>query len=358
MKNYIDFTIEELVLDAYFRKWATNQLPIEDTFWQEFLAKNPTQKDKLKVASEIVRSLEIVENDLSDEEVTQEVKRIFQIAVEKKPTKIVPIVSQYWMRIAAAVVFTVGIGWYFINKKLSEPLISIPSGQHKVVEDNFIHLVNDGETAAKYTLLDSTKLTLKKKSELSYPKRFAADKREVFLKGEAYFSVAKDATRPFIIHTDKIETKVLGTKFKVRAYEEEKNISVSVNEGKVSVAKENTTKIDENSGVILNRNQSVIFDKKTGKFTKFTTFKSHKLNDFFLMEYNFNQAHLANVFEEFEKEYDVLIIYDAEKIKDCYITAVLKNTTFYKVLDYVCKESNSEYEIFDGKILVKSKGCK
>lgn len=84
-------------------------------------------------------------------------------------------------------------------------------------------------------LPDSTRVWLNAASTLEYPKQFGDGTREVRLSGEAYFDVRHAASRPFVIHTGKVSTTVLGTEFNIKAYPGLKNIIVSVNRGKVSV---------------------------------------------------------------------------------------------------------------------------
>lgn len=74
------------------------------------------------------------------------------------------------------------------------------------------------------TLADGTRIVLNADSKLQFPQKFSGENREVYLTGEAYFDVAKDAVHPFIIHTTQMDIKVLGTTFNVRNYPNE-NVS-------------------------------------------------------------------------------------------------------------------------------------
>jgi ferric-dicitrate binding protein FerR (iron transport regulator) len=93
----------------------------------------------------------------------------------------------------------------------------------------------------KYVLLpDSTQVWLNASSSLEFPDHFSTAKREVTLSGEAYFDVRHADKTPFIIHTGKISTTVLGTAFNIKAYPDRNNIIVSVSRGKVRVSYDNT----------------------------------------------------------------------------------------------------------------------
>lgn len=86
-------------------------------------------------------------------------------------------------------------------------------------------------------LPDGTQVWLNAASELTYPPAFNGNSREVYLTGEAFFDVKHADKVPFIIHTGKVVTRVLGTAFNIRAYPDQKSISVEVKRGKVEVSK-------------------------------------------------------------------------------------------------------------------------
>ena len=90
-------------------------------------------------------------------------------------------------------------------------------------------------TTTSVTLGDGTQVLLSANSRLTYDKDFTDKKREVTLVGEARFSVAKDANRPFIVRTEQIQTQVLGTVFDVKAYPQTPP-DVTLYEGKVEVS--------------------------------------------------------------------------------------------------------------------------
>ncbi len=85
-------------------------------------------------------------------------------------------------------------------------------------------------------LADGSRVFLNSESTLRFPVHFTGKKREVFLTGEAYFEVAKDVARPFVVHTDKAAIQVLGTEFNVMAYGDEKSTEVTLVNGVVEVA--------------------------------------------------------------------------------------------------------------------------
>ena len=110
-----------------------------------------------------------------------------------------------------------------------------PDSLHKK-ELEFNQLIIPKGTFYHLVLSDGTKVWLNADSNIKYPVSFGQDKREVSLRGEGYFEVAKDSARPFIMSTDKMDVKVLGTTFDVNTYEDEGKSFVVLVEGLVEVS--------------------------------------------------------------------------------------------------------------------------
>lgn len=167
-----------------------------------------------------------------------------------------------WLKIAATIVATIMLSFlvkYIVTtKELLHPLI---------VE------VITKDTVKTFYLPDSTCITLNKNSRFTYPENFRDSIRLVSLIGEAFFDVTPNTNQPFIINAGKTETRVVGTSFNIRAYEEEQNIKVNVVTGKVRVKVK-----EQNQTVIMEPGEEVIYDKMDVSITK----KISKNTDFLL----------------------------------------------------------------------------
>ncbi len=108
-------------------------------------------------------------------------------------------------------------------------------------------------------LPDGSKIALNVHSQLNYPKSFDGNTREVELKGQAFFDVAHDATHPFIIHTNAIDIRVVGTSFDVKAYPNSDSALVSVVSGKVKCYTGTDT-------TVLTAGQQIVFRKSKKEF--------------------------------------------------------------------------------------------
>lgn len=131
-----------------------------------------------------------------------------------------------------------------------------PSATNVIAASRPNKLVVPSRCTYSITLSDGSKVTLNANSELIFPQSFG-DVREVELKGEAYFDVAKDKKRPFIVKNNDINIEVLGTKFNVNGYDSN-HVQTFLSSGRVSVTAANT------KGVMLEPMQVANFTQ--GKF--------------------------------------------------------------------------------------------
>lgn len=122
-------------------------------------------------------------------------------------------------------------------------------------------------------LADSTVVKLNSGTSLVYPESFTGDMREVFLNGEASFSVTKDPARPFIVNTNEFNIEVLGTVFNVNAYSGDKSANVVLSEGRIKLS-------GENFDTFLGVGQKAEFSKENESLTVSTVDPS----DYFLWE--------------------------------------------------------------------------
>ncbi len=112
-------------------------------------------------------------------------------------------------------------------------------------------------------LPDGTEVWLNSDSELKYPSLFASDLRMVELNGEAYFKVAKNVEKPFIVHTENHNVRVLGTEFNISAYKEDENQFTTLVEGSVAVDYQSENGQEKHAQI--KPNQQLVFHKQTSE---------------------------------------------------------------------------------------------
>lgn len=150
------------------------------------------------------------------------------------------------------------------------------------------------------TLEDGTVVWLNAQSRLTYPTAFVGSERRVSVEGEAYFEVAKNAEKPFIVTSQGIEMKVLGTSFNVYSYPGENVSRISLLEGSLQIYKQEAP---ENAVILRPREEVIIEDNKM-------SVSMIPSNNYFLWKdgiYSFEDETLANVFKKLELYYDIKI---------------------------------------------------
>lgn len=190
------------------------------------------------------------------------------------------------------------------------------------------------------SLSDGSRIILNADSKVKYPAHFSNNLREVYLEGEAYFEIQHDSTRPFIVHSDKLTTKVLGTKFNVSAFPNEKEISVSLIEGKVEVAKKEAD--SEERIVILKPQQQLVYNKvkEISSFDQFDEQTTVGWKDNIL---KFDNEPLEKVFVELERAFGVKFELTDKSFNRKKITANFKNDSFWTVTEVIKKLTKLNY---------------
>lgn len=262
----------------------------------------------------------------------------------------------YRVGIAASVTLLLGVGaWWYLNKSDSQS--AIVSTQQ--LKNEFTSTDNTSAKPIRIALEDGSTVTLSPHSQLQYPNHFAANKREVQLKGEALFEVSKNPERPFYVMTDKLVTKVLGTSFYVRTVEATKKVEVEVLTGKVSVYEKEKVN-DENPGVVLTPNHKVTFFIAEKHFITGLVQKplpqiqaiTNKPETF-----EFDDAPIGEVLKKIERVYGIDIELENDKLNTCPLTADITQQPLYTKLDIICATINGKYEIKGTTILISGKGC-
>ena len=191
------------------------------------------------------------------------------------------------------------------------------------------------------TLFDGTKIFLNANSKLKYPTHFGETSREVYLDGEAYFEVAHKDKKPFIVHSSDISVLVLGTKFNVQAFPDEKDIKVSLVDGKVKVSGESIS--INNKIIYLKPQQQFVYSKisKQSVVQKFETIKEIGWKD---NTYIFDNEPLADVFRKLKRAFAVDFKL-ADKKRNIKLTADFKNDPFWTVVKTIKRVTKLDYNL-------------
>ena len=239
------------------------------------------------------------------------------------------------LRYAALFLLPVSLAWGVSNY--------IDNRSELVLET--IHVMGE-HSHSQITLSDNTKVYLSTNSSISYPKQFTDGTREVKLNGEAFFEVAKDNERPFIVKTDHQTVRVFGTSFNIREFSDEPIIETTLVEGSVELSAKGNT-------ILLNPGEQVSISKETGalniKDTDINMFMSWKTGQYIFRNYSFEE-----IVKVLEKGFDTDILVKNDKLKKRLYTMRFENgESLEKIIDLIRIEGKFDYYYKNGVLIIE-----
>jgi transmembrane sensor len=259
-------------------------------------------------------------------------------------TRVVPIYKRTWLRVAVAVLLVSAAAYLFYPQK--QPSYNITALTRTDKPDTLTRF---------FTLPDGSKIVLRAGSSLTVAADFNKNKtREVSLTGEAYFDVVHNTGRPFIIHTGEFKTTVLGTAFNIKAYHGEKDITVTVTRGKVSV--ENKHKLI----AVLTPNQQLVAARVMDKPVVIAPQMVNTVKElsWTKADMSFDAMPLGDLAKHLGKRYGVNITFKNPDLSACRITGGFTGTeTLKEVLDVLSQTRNTTYQINGTDVVIDGEGC-
>jgi len=207
--------------------------------------------------------------------------------------------------------------------------------------------------AAPLSLADGSTIFLNSSSTIKFPEKFGGDTREVYFWGEAFFEIAHDPARPFIIESGETRIKVLGTSFNVKAYPETERIEVVVNSGKVLFY--HVDKNDHILGqVILQKGDKGIYYRKSGKIARLLNDEPNYLS-WKTGVLVFSETSLDKVLSAVGQKYGVTFNLAEKDLSLLKLTATFDNETLDAVLEVLQLVHNLQFVNNGNDYLVKKK---
>jgi hypothetical protein len=220
------------------------------------------------------------------------------------------------------------------------------------------YITNTTQETLITILPDSSKVSLEPGSTMKF--LYNSTERTVALNGEAFFEVTHNPEVPFFVHANEVITKVLGTSFRVKAREGERQITVAVKTGKVSVyaIQESVPASSTPKEIILTPNQQIVFDKTEKEISKQIVKNPQvilPIEQIRLMR--FEEAPVSEIFLALEKAYGVDIDFDETIFSLCELTTVIAEDGLYNRLDIICDAIGTTYQLKDDQIVISDTGC-
>lgn len=391
-------SIEDLVFSRSFRNWVLTGDSSEAGFWEDWIARNQDRLEIVNHAKAIIYALQINRRELSEDDIEHEITRILQRSqnssfpmpdrfpapaagqpAEERDAPVLPgrrktpsrrprplIRARRLAGIAAAIllVFLTGslLRYYTHSRHKDGYEFFLADNQYAVIKQQ---TADAGDTARVIDLPDGSRVRLAGKSKLYYAADLSGgrNRREVYLTGEAFFEIRKNAALPFYVLTNSLITKVLGTSFRVQAYPADPIVRVTVRTGKISVYRKNDLNGlpaggNEPGGIVVTPNQVIIYDRQNNELNKILTEQPEQLAEGKPRSFVFDATPVSRVFKILQETYGIPIVYDEELLSSCSLSATMGNESFYEKLNIICKAINASYEVIDGNIVITAAGCK
>lgn len=245
-------------------------------------------------------------------------------------------------KIAAAFVL-IALCLYFVNAA---------SDQHREVSE-LSHAEAPRGKRVTVKLPDGTTVVLNAGSRLHYPKDFTGKNREVILEGEAFFDVARDESRPFLVEAGNAVTRVIGTSFIIRSWNERPSSDIIVYSGLVKVTSKTT-----GSTIMLEKHQHVRVANKNGALSLLPVRDPQRFSSWMEGKLTFDDETLAEVIPVIERAIDANIKIESARLSDCRISGSLYAGNAEEVLKALSLMFSLEWRKENGQYILSGEGCR
>jgi len=255
--------------------------------------------------------------------------------------------KSFWYRSAAAI-FIIGLSalFYLSRSGITESQeVKLISEKSKTIDKPARRFIN---------LPDGSSVILNENSNLKISDSFGTNnKREVYLQGEAYFDITHNPTKPFIVHTGKIITTVLGTAFNIKMSSVDKKVIITVTRGKVKVGD------NEKTYNVIVPDEQVVFYESISQHVK-KPVKAEKFIEWTNGDIYFDDVSIKDVAKQLQDRFDVSIVFSNEQIKSCKFSATfLKSQSLKQILHIIGEFNQIKYQFKDERtVILSGLGCK
>jgi transmembrane sensor len=334
-------SLEFLLMDLNFRDWVIQPKPETERYWKTWLKNNPDKKEDFLLAKELIQKLEFKRVKVSEERYD----KIFEKTLLGKKSKYASSnqhflkkldLPSYW-RVAAMLVAAAFISLLYFSDQFYDT--EEMAGQMEMVTKT-----NDAGRKSQIYLPDGTIVWLNSQSSIQYKPDFSGSTRSVELSGEAYFEVAKDPSKKFIVKTSAMSVTAIGTQFNVNAYSSVDRHQVALAEGKIMVQK--TDKLNEDDQkVYLDPGQSLSVFKSNGQMIQ-SSFDPKKILSWRDGIIYFEDAVFEEVVEVLQRWYGkTIIVQNIEKAGQWQFSSEFNNETLENVMQNISYSKNFGYTI-------------
>lgn len=389
---------ESLLMDEEFiRRLNENQINAQ-RFVEDLCRKNPENEESIRMAAQLVSRYKAERLYVDNEKLDLMLNNILSNWNATKRARINRF-APVWQIAAASVAIILSLTVYFYEssrnnsiKKFAQEKVAIADEARIIISDGSEYRLESNNSLIKYgsdgseivienkndqikkltnkqaktnvilnqivvpygsrhtiTLSDGTVVRLNSGSKLVFPAKFSETKREVYLKGEGYFEVEKDQKKSFVVKTDFMNVKVLGTHFNISAYENEESASAVLVEGSIEVY---NNKFFNNNLCKIKQGQGCFF---TGVDSKFRI-ENVDVNEYVSWKdgfYQIKDKSFGSITKKIEKYYNKRIDFKDNELAHRIISGKLVlDANLARTLDFLAKTTKSKHILNDDGIYV------
>lgn len=282
-----------------------------------------------------------------DEDVKKEIwKNIVSKVSQKKieNTKTTQYAVPWWkqgFKVAAIIsvaIFTIATTYYVATRTTF--------GIGQLTDNNYTFEMQPGQKG-NVLLADGTIVHLNSDSKISFSGDYNTNQRVVNLEGEAYFEVAKNPNKRFIVICNGVNVEALGTKFNVKAYPSDSLITTTLTEGKVKVS-------SDDQSVTLLPNDVATYNSKRRTLKESTVEDVNVANYWLSGQLVFNSEPLSSIATTIERMYNVKIEIKDAKLRNMRFTGTIQNNSLNNIMYIISLTYPMDYSMSDSLITLSS----
>ncbi|NEM98415.1 FecR family protein [Pontibacter burrus] len=341
--DYTLYKAEDFAADESFISYRLRTDETAINFWENWISRHPEMIDEVMTAENLVDMLHI---RLPQEEFEAEYKRL-QDFIQFEADTSAPQVQEFettkfrlhntkrWAVVALACAAVLLV--FILRKPLTTPAAA---------PTEWVTIYNPPGQRSTIQLTDGSTISLNANSTLTYPKSFRGETREVKLDGEAYFEIAENPQKPFIVRAHKLTTTVLGTKFNIKFKPDEEKIEVALVEGSIKVGV-----TDLKQEIILKPNEQITYSEAANTLTT-SSFIAEDLvswKDGILL---FRDASFKEVSDKLFQNYGIVLINKSPNENWSY-SGRFHNENYLAVIKSICYAKRLSYTIQQDTVIIK-----
>jgi ferric-dicitrate binding protein FerR (iron transport regulator) len=263
------------------------------------------------------------------------------VSLSRRRRRLIP-----WLAAASFTVIAVG----------AAVLLSKHPGRQGGDRPAYVSVSTKAGELRQLTLPDGTRVWLNAAASLRYPRAFSATSREIFLEGEAFFDVTKNEKKPFIVHTGKVEARVLGTCFNVSGYASDDRVVIAVVSGKVEVG----SRLEgASSKIILTKDQVAAYQKSSGRMTREEGASAADYAGWRNGVLAFRHTPVKEVVQDLYRRYGLTFTFKNEAINRCEISGHFNvKEPAAEVIKAICLSIGARYQITGKQVIISGPGCR